>query len=169
MVRRTHAGLLSAAVILLVASPALVFADVPQIMDLAAHSIIDCGVPLGGRGFLLIITVKHADPTTSHYVDKVEIMKGKSVESIGLQPQSDETFTVTATLCEGRDYQVGQKLPAQARAHCTIHGWGAWSSSISIPEFASSAFVCLITVILAWSLASFRRSGLGLSHLKGVK
>jgi hypothetical protein len=98
------------------------------------------------------VTVRHANPTATHYVDKVEVMKGRVTESIDLKPQSTEVFTVTTVVCEGRDYHAGQELTIQARAHCTIHGWGSWSSSVTVPEFAAPT-VALILVALITLLA----------------
>jgi desulfoferrodoxin (superoxide reductase-like protein) len=126
----------------------------------SAQPIVDCGTPLAGRGFLVLMTVTHAGPTASHYVDKIEILKEKTTETMDLQPESDETFTVTAVICEGKDYSPGQELTVRVRAHCTIHGWGDWSSSVTVPEFSQPALIGLAALIAALSLISFRRRGL---------
>ena len=161
MARRIQFNLLLlVAAIVLLGSPSVAFANVPQVVGLSAQPIVDCGTPLAGRGFLLIITVTHAGPTGSHYVDKIEILKEKTTETIDLQPQSSEVFTATAVLCEGRDYSAGQELTVNARAHCTIHGWGDWSSSVTVPEFAEPVLIGLMALIATLSLTSFRRRGI---------
>jgi desulfoferrodoxin (superoxide reductase-like protein) len=142
---------------MLLSSAELAVADVPSIVSFSANPIIDCGAPLAGRGFLLMVTIRHASPTPSHYVDKIEILKEKTTETIDLQPQSSETFTTTAVVCEGRDYQAGEELNVQVRAHCNIHGWGNWSSSITVPEFGTPLQVGLVTLLLAGLIASSRR------------
>jgi len=129
-----------------------VVADVPEILALSAHPIIDCGAPLAGRGFMLTVTIRHLGrhlgAIASHYVDKVEIKTGKTTKTIDLEPQSSETLTVTEIACEGRNYQTGLEITVQARAHCNIHGWGEWSSAVTIPEFEAPTLVALATLIL---------------------
>jgi hypothetical protein len=121
-------------------------ADVPDILEVSANPIIDCAAPIAGRGFAIVFTVRHADPTVSHYVDKIEAMTGRTANTLDLQPQSSEVFTATMIVCESRDYQRGQEFAVQARAHCTTHGWGSWSSPITVPEFESPILVFMILV-----------------------
>ena len=158
MATRAHAALvLLVSLLVLLSSAKLAVADIPSIVSFSANPIIDCGVPLAGRGFLLIVTIRHASPTASHYVDKIELLKEKTTETINLQPQSGETFTTTAIICEGRDYQAGEELNVQVRAHCNTHGWGNWSSSITVPEFGAPVQVGLVTLLLAGLVVSSRR------------
>jgi len=149
MMRPVHLMLLLLVSLVMIGSPRVVVADVPTVLDVSAHSIIDCGTPLAGRGFLILMTVRHANPTKSHYVDKIEIAEGKSTVTIDLQPQSNETFTISTILCEGRDYHAGEELTVLARAHCTIHGWGIWSPSVTIPEFETPSLIALAALALA--------------------
>jgi hypothetical protein len=144
--------------LLVLSSSGAAVADVPDVQRISAESIIDCGVPLGGRGFLLVVTVRHANPAVGHYVDKIEITVGKTTKIIDLQSQSSETFDSTVVVCEGRDYQPGQEITVRARAHCTINGWGEWSSSISVPEFAAPILVGLVTLFVgSLTIVSLRR------------
>jgi len=136
-------------------------ADVPDIVSFSANPIVDCGYPLAGRGFLLLVTVRHAGPTASHYVDKIEIIKGKTTETVKLSPQSGDIFTATKVLCEGRDYRTGEQVTVQVRAHCSIHGWGKPSSSITVPELETPSVVALVTLILVVLLTSAHRRFLG--------
>ncbi len=151
--------------LVLVSSAKHTIADVPTIVSISANPIVDCGTPLAGRGFLLVVTIRHANPTASHYIDKIEILKGKTTEAIDLQPQSGETFTTTAILCEGREYQAGEELNVQVRAHCNIHGWGSWSSSISVPEFGAPVQVGFVTLLLAGLVVLSRRLNLSFRGL----
>ena len=151
------AFVLLVSLLVLLSSAKVAIADVPSIVSFSANPIIDCGAPLAGRGFLLIVTIRHASPSASHYVDKIEILEGKTTETIDLPPQSGETFTTTAMLCEGRDYQAGEELNLQVRAHCNVHGWGSWSSSITVPEFGAPVQVGLMTLFLAGLIVSSRR------------
>lgn len=155
--RARAAFILLVSLLVLLSSAKLAVADIPSIVSFSAHPIIDCGAPLAGRGFLLLVTIRHASPTASHYVDQIEILKEKTTETIDLQPQSSETFTTTAILCEGRDYQPGEELNVQVRAHCNAHGWGSWSSSITVPEFGAPVQVGLVTLLLAGVIVSSRR------------
>jgi desulfoferrodoxin (superoxide reductase-like protein) len=149
MTRPVHLMLLLLVPLIIIGSPSVVVADVPTVLKVSANPIVDCGTPLAGQGFLILATVRHANPTTTHYVDKIEIAKGKSTVTIDLQPQSNETFTVSTVLCEGRDYHAGEELTVLARAHCTIHGWGTWSSSVTIPEFETPGLIALAALTLA--------------------
>jgi hypothetical protein len=134
-------------------------ADIPDVVGLSTNSIIDCGAPLAGRGFLIVVTVRHTNPTATHYVDKVEVAIGKATESIDLKPQSTEVFTVTTVVCEGRDYHPGQEVTIQARAHCTLHGWGSWSSSVTVPEFGAPTVAAAVALILVGLITSLVRHG----------
>jgi len=149
MLRPVHLVPLLLVALITIGSPRVAVADVPSVLDVSARPVIDCGTPLAGRGFLILMTVRHANPTTSHYVDKIEISEGKSTVTIDLQPQSNETFTVSTVLCEGRDYHTGEELTVLARAHCTIHSWGIWSSSVTIPEFETPGPIAWVALTLA--------------------
>jgi desulfoferrodoxin (superoxide reductase-like protein) len=148
-------------------SPKAAIANVPDVV-LSANPIVDCGAPLAGRGFLLLVTVTHANPSVSHYIDKIEVEKERITDTISLQPQSSEVFTVTTVICEDRDYRSGQELAVQARAHCNIHGWGGWSSSLTVPEFGTPSLIGFVALLLVWSttfsLKRSRTSGARTTH-----
>ena len=144
--------------LLVLSSSRAAVADVPDVLGISAESIIDCGIPLAGRGLLLKVTVKHANPTMTHYVDKIEIMVANVSKTVDLQPQSNEIFNSTAVICEDRDYQPRQRLTVQARAHCTVDGWSEWSSSITVPEFAAPDLVGLVVLVVgSLTIVSLRR------------
>ncbi len=94
---------------------------------------------------ILNITVTHSSPTSSHYVNKVEVDVNGTINDIDLTPQSTVTFTVQYDLGE-----LAVEVPVQARAYCTIHGWSNWSSPVVVPEFS---FVQLLPILAGVSIA----------------
>ena len=109
-------------------------ADVPTVLSINPWT--------SGGNTILNITVRHADPSSIHYIDQVDVDKDGSIQSISLSPQSTVIFTI--------QYNLGAVtgMPSvRARAHCIVHGWSDWSSSIAVPEF-SPMFVPVILVSL---------------------
>ena len=99
------------ALILLMINIQLVSANVPQVTNL------EVTVETDGR--VLTVTVNHLSPTSVHYIDKLEVDVGGSVQTIELSPQDSNTFTETVSIASTGDVQV--------RAHCTVHGWSSWA------------------------------------------
>jgi hypothetical protein len=111
---------------------------------------------------ILNITIRHSSPTTSHYVDKIDI--DGAVNNVPLTPQSTATFVV--------QYNMGEVVNTpiiQARAHCTFHGWSGWSESVEIPEFSTAylllvlAIVTITVVLLRSKISSSKRDTRALS------
>jgi desulfoferrodoxin (superoxide reductase-like protein) len=105
-----------------------VYADVPTVIQIENLS--------QGTFGKIRIQIRHANPTSGHYVDQVEIFGRKGGASgsktIPLQPQSSNPFTV----------EVGEEIGVslndayvKVRAHCNLHGWSNWSDEVPIPEF----------------------------------
>lgn len=91
---------------------------------------------------ILNITVRHSSPTSSHYVDKVEIDIDGAVNNVDLTPQSKVTFVV--------QYNMGEVVDTptvQARSHCTLHGWSGWSESVEIPEFSTVHLLLVLAIV----------------------
>ncbi len=87
-------------------------ADVPSVVSL---EIVE-----RGSQTVLVIEVRHAQPTQIHYIDTIEVQVGDSALTIDdLQPQTDTVFTVERILEPSSD-------TIRARAHCTLHSWGQW-------------------------------------------
>lgn len=82
------------------------------------------------------VEVKHENPSSSHYVDVIEVdVNGQIVQfSPCACKQTNDVFTVDVPLGE-----VEGSPNVKARGHCTVHGWGPWSNQIRIPEFAGAA------------------------------
>ena len=87
-------------------------ADVPSVLSLE--------ITERGSQTVLVIEVRHAQSTTTHYIDIIEVQVGDSTLTIDdLQPQTDTVFTVERILEASSD-------TIRARAHCTLHSWGQW-------------------------------------------
>ncbi|UCD26631.1 MAG: hypothetical protein JSV75_00370 [Candidatus Bathyarchaeota archaeon] len=119
----------------------LVLADIPDVTSIEPWT--------SGTDTILNITVRHASPTPTHYVDAVEVDIDGTVEAVFLGPQSTETFLVQYNMGE-----VTDTPPVQARAFCTWHGWSVWSQPVVVPEFlALSLLLILVIVSIAVLLA----------------
>jgi desulfoferrodoxin (superoxide reductase-like protein) len=87
-----------------------------------------------GTDTWLNITIYHVGTPVpigpSHYVSTVELNISGTIKDLSQSPQSTETFLV--------QYDMGtlpSPVTVQARAYCTLHGWGAWSNAITVPEY----------------------------------
>lgn len=99
---------------------------------------------------ILNITVRHASPTGSHYVDKVEVDLDGTFHDVDLTPQSTLTFIVQYNMSE-----VTGTPSVQARAHCTFHGWSGWSEPVVVPEF-STIYLLLILAFVSIAVLLLR-------------
>ena len=97
------------------------------------------------------LEITHSNPSSSHYVDTVEVDVNGQVTPFNLQPQDSDPFTVEL------DLGAIQGTPnVMARAHCIIHGWSGWSNQIPVPEFPATALAVFIA--LAASLFLIRNA-----------
>jgi hypothetical protein len=120
-------------------------ADVPDATSIAPWT--------SGDDTILNITIRHANPASVHYIDRVDIDVAGSVQSITLSSQSTVFFTIQHNLGA-----VTGTPNVRARAHCTTHGWGSYSSPIVVPEFS---LVLLPVILVALTLVTvFARSKL---------
>ncbi len=115
----------------------LALADVPSVLSIEPWK--------DGPDTVLNITVRHSSPTSSHYVNKVEVDVNGTIHDIDLTPQSTVTFTVQYDMGE-----LAAEVPVQARAYCTVHGWSSWSSPVVVPEFA---FIQLLPIFAVVAIA----------------
>jgi desulfoferrodoxin (superoxide reductase-like protein) len=90
-----------------------------------------------GTDTWLNITINHVGSPypigPSHYVSIVELNISGTIHDLPQNPQSTETFIV--------QYDMGtisSPVTVRARAYCNIHGWGAWSNAITVPEYTIS-------------------------------
>jgi desulfoferrodoxin (superoxide reductase-like protein) len=88
-------------------------ANVPAVMSLEEVK--------RGDNDVLVIEVSHSSPSSSHYIDSIEVEEGEQIYTIeDLGEQSTPVFTVEHVLeSSGTDVRV--------RAHCNLHGWSQWT------------------------------------------
>jgi len=111
-----------------------VLADVPSIENVEPW--------ISGTDTILNMTIRHASPTGSHYVDRIEVDVNGSVQFTTLFPQATVTFIVPYNIGEVTDTPL-----VSVRAHCTFHGWSSWSEPMIIPEF-TGVFLLLALAVL---------------------
>jgi desulfoferrodoxin (superoxide reductase-like protein) len=98
-------------------------ADVPHDIKFSTYK--------SGTRTILNITITHGGgaPTSTHYVDLVQVNVSGVIHDVNLTPQSTETFLV--------EYDLGDIASVPiilVRAHCNVHGWSGWYSSTTIPS-----------------------------------
>ena len=101
-----------------------VLADIPHNISIQPWT--------SGTRTILNITITHGGgaPTSSHYVNTVQVNVSGVVDDITLTPQSTVTFVV--------QYDMGEITgtpTVQVRADCTLHDWSGWTNPQSVPEF----------------------------------
>jgi len=108
-------GLVNVGTLLLIlicfSSLPMVFADVPSVLEITREED-------GGETFL-VIGVRHGSPSSSHYVDLMEVeIDGKVEKLADLDPQTSTRFEVRLA--------VDPEASIRVRAHCNVHGWSPW-------------------------------------------
>ncbi len=118
-----------------------VLADVPSVLSIEPWA--------SGTDTILNITVRHSSPTSSHYVNEVEVDVDGAVQDVNLTPQSTVTFVV--------QYNVGQtseEPTVRARAYCTIHGWSSWSNSEQVSDSSSTSLLPILGIVSGLAIVS---------------
>jgi desulfoferrodoxin (superoxide reductase-like protein) len=119
---------------------AVIHANVPTVLSLEEER--------RGDDDVLIIEVSHSSPSSSHYIDSIEVEIGEEVFTIeDLGEQSSTVLTVEHILeSSGKGIRV--------RAHCNLHGWSRWTElgeeptdqGGGIPGFSYAAIFIGLTV-----------------------
>lgn len=92
----------------------IVSGDVPNVLEINAT--------VGKDETMLIVEVRHSSPSSSHFVDSIEIRLDDGVEKVFSQePQSSTRFTIELKLDESVE-------KIDVRVHCTAHGWSKWAT-----------------------------------------
>ena len=135
-----------------------VLADIPEVTNIETYTV--------GVDTFLNITVEHASPDSTHYVDLVDVSitesdSGTIYDDVALGPQSTETFFVQYNLGAVDEYY---EPTCRARASCTSHGEGSWSSVLYIPEF-STLTLLLILAIVSIAVLLFRANARALGNV----
>ena len=92
----------------------MVQADVPDIQYI--QDISPCP-----KTCKLKVQIRHANPTSTHYIDRVELEVDGHITPYTLEVQTTDPFTVELGL-----FKTPENSNIKARAHCTVHGWGTW-------------------------------------------
>jgi desulfoferrodoxin (superoxide reductase-like protein) len=129
-------------VVLLFIQFGTVVADVPDVLQIQ-------NISQGSAGRIRL-EIRHASPSSSHYVDTVEVEIEGQVKHFDLQPQSNNPFTVELDLGD-----IQGTPGVRARAHCNLHGWSAWSNQITVPEFP--AIEAAVLLVMAASLLALSK------------
>lgn len=149
---KTGAVLLGALLTLSLLAPSTVIhANVPTVRSLEMVE--------RGDDDVLVIEVSHSSPSSTHYIDSVEVQVGEQVYTIeDLGEQSSSVFTVEHVL-------ESPGAGVMVRAHCNIHGWSQWAQigeepvdeGGDIPGFSYAATLIGLTLYLV--AAHYRRQG----------
>ena len=109
-----------ATVCLVVVSTAVFFvgiaaANIPQVLQIQ-------NISQGSAGRIRL-QISHSLPSSTHYVDIIEVDIGGQTKQFSQEPQSSDPFTVELDLG-----QIQGNPSIRARAHCNLHGWSDWST-----------------------------------------
>lgn len=130
---------LSVAVILLLGHAGTALANVPTVLQIV-------NISQGSEGKIRL-EMAHSSPSSSHYVDLVEVQVGGATQQFSLEPQNTNPFTVEL------DLGGLQGTPdVRAKAHCNLHGWSDWSQMVAIPEFPTAAIIALTLLMTMLAL-----------------
>ena len=102
-----------------------VYGNVPSV--LRWRSVLEVGVTAEGEGAILNLEISHSSPSSSHYVDSVEVRVDNGDEVAYAQdPQSSSRFSVEIVLEDTSRRARMCCARIEVRSHCTSHGWSAW-------------------------------------------
>jgi desulfoferrodoxin (superoxide reductase-like protein) len=88
-------------------------ADTPAVLEIEVSTDVDTTE--------LTITVRHNNPTSSHYVNKIDVEVDDDVQQITIsEAQTSTQFTITHDIGQSEHQRV------RVRANCNIHGWSSW-------------------------------------------
>ncbi|MEM2102931.1 MAG: hypothetical protein QXM22_05400 [Candidatus Bathyarchaeia archaeon] len=118
-----------------------VFADVPNVLSIVPWT--------SGTDTILNITVRHASPTSVHFVNRVEVEVNGTVQTINLSwpPVQTNPFIVQHNLG-----QIVGIVNVRARPNCNVHGNGGdtnWFGPVEVPEFLAVQLLAVLAVISA--------------------
>jgi desulfoferrodoxin (superoxide reductase-like protein) len=123
----------------------VVRADVPSVLQVDNLS-------QGSTGKIKV-QIRHLNPSGGHYVDAVEVDVAGQVKSFNLQAQNSNPFTVELELG-----QIQGSPNAKVQAHCNMHGWSDWSSTVQVPEFSEVSATVLAALAAALLIARRKRN-----------
>jgi desulfoferrodoxin (superoxide reductase-like protein) len=149
---KTRTFLLGVLLVLSFLAPsAVIYANVPTVLSLEEVR--------RGNDDVLVIEVSHSSPSSTHYIDSVEVEVGEQIYTIeDLGEQSSTVITVEHVL-------ESPGAAVRVRAHCNLHGWSQWTQlgeepadeGGGIPGFGDVAILIGLTAYLV--AVSIRRQG----------
>ena len=90
-----------------------VYGNVPSVLKIDSTA--------DGLDIVLILEISHSSPSSSHYVDSLEVKVDDGNElAYDQDPQSSTRFSVEIFLRDMSPTKV------KVRSHCTDHGWSTW-------------------------------------------
>lgn len=99
-----------------------VSADIPDVTKIS--------IEMEGEDAVIVFEIRHADPTSNHYVDTIQV-SGTYPLLLNNPSQTDDVFTYKHNLGK-----VEGTITIIARAHCTLHDWGSsttYTTTITTP------------------------------------
>jgi len=103
-----------------------------------------------GDNDVLIIEVSHMSPSSSHYIDSLEVEVDEEIFTIEDPGEQSATVFTVEHILESSGTSV------RVRAHCNVHGWSQWTQlgdeptdqGGGIPGFGYTAMFTGLTVYL---------------------
>lgn len=128
-----------------------VFADVPSVLTITVEQ--------EGTTSTITVEIRHADPSSGHYIDIIEIEVNERLDRISdLNPQTATVFSY--------QHNVGDTFfeNLRVRVHCNIHGWSGWkaegTTDSTTPFYATPigiAAIFGIVVVVIVAVVGLRR------------
>jgi peptide/nickel transport system substrate-binding protein len=105
----------------LLALTVLLFSTLITPISADTPAVLEIEVSTGADTTKLTITVRHNNPTSSHYVNKIDVEVDDDVQQITIsEAQTSTQFTITHDIGQSEYQRV------RVRANCNIHGWSSW-------------------------------------------
>jgi desulfoferrodoxin (superoxide reductase-like protein) len=128
-------------------------ANVPVVVSLRQHP---------QDAYTLVVTIVHDNPSSEHYVDKIQFRIDNGTVScpgstaVDIMPETEEEeFSVNhscRTPCHLSDPQTPKDRQLEVRAYCNTHGWSEWSNSVEIIEFSPLPLIAVLGALAATAL-----------------
>ena len=121
-------------------SVTIVRADIPSVLQI---KVVNSKI---------IVEIRHSSPSSSHYVETVEVLVGDAVYVIELDPQSEVVFKDEVVLDEV------DLTYFEVRAKCITHGWSNWTSygiedptedAGGIPGFPALSVLARVAILIS--------------------
>ncbi len=71
---------------------------------------------------LIVTEIRHGSPSSSHYIEKIEVKISDNLYEVTLDPQSEVIFETEIVL---EDLNLAA---FEIRVRCTLHGWSNWKA-----------------------------------------